>query len=64
MTPERIDAILESCGPAWLGGQRQKIRAAMIEATREEHVASVNRVTCTCDLCWSVMKKLEAERLA
>jgi hypothetical protein len=64
VTPERIDAILEACGPAWLGGQRQKIRAAMIEAVREEHLASVNRISCTCDLCWETLKRMEAERLA
>lgn len=64
MTPERIEELLSEWKAVWFGGQREMVRKLLERATREEHLASVNRITCTCDLCWSVLKKLEAERLA
>jgi len=68
MTPQRINELLDTCGTAWLGGQRELVRTAMAIAVAEEaHTVSIKflRPTrCTCDVCARVNLEIEAERLA
>lgn len=68
MTPQRMDELLATCGPAWIGGQRELVRQAILTAVAEErHTVTAKWLypsACTCDICRRVHEHIQAERLA